>query len=448
MVGRTRKGEPKSRTRSKTAAAALGEPPVPSPFDPRQSAVPKRGRPSMEHIPWSYGQDRVTAMAIDPNRLHVYWEVSDPAIEKAREGLGQAGQDAWLNLRVYDVSGRLFDGTNAHSYFDIRVERNDRQWMIEVGKPTSTAIVEVGLKSLEGHFVKMARSGRVDFPRDRRMPDSPSQWLTVRAEGGYGSPRVLVQERQEPPPAQAAHFRRAEGRGSFEVFDGPFESVRDRLAELAGRFTWFGWQFPEVLGREWSESFRTFWESGQLEEGLGWESGPFATPFGPISVSVEYQRDGTMRIEYFEGKARVVHGPWQVVVRGLGATGGRAVFARWQVQRSWIAASGVERLSMVEGPGVRGGSGWLKAGASERSWQRASETRLAGASELLFWGASERRYGGASEVIFMGASEVRLRGASEIRLRGASERRFLGASERRFAGASERRFIGASETLR
>src|SRR5262249_2432050 len=151
---------------------------------------------------------------------------------------------------------RMFDGTNAHGYFDIRVERSDRQWLMDVGKPTSTAVVELGLKSLEGYFVKIARSGRVDFPRDRRVPDGPSQWLTVRAEGGYGSPRVLVHERHEPSPARAAESRRPESRRSFDVFAAPFEPVRALFTELAGRWTWFGWQFPEVLGREWSESFR------------------------------------------------------------------------------------------------------------------------------------------------------------------------------------------------
>ncbi len=39
-------------------------------------------------IPWGYGEDRVTAMAVDPERLYVYWEVTDDAIERARAELG------------------------------------------------------------------------------------------------------------------------------------------------------------------------------------------------------------------------------------------------------------------------------------------------------------------------------------------------------------------------
>ena len=103
--------------------------------------------PVPENIPWGYDQDRVTAMVVDPDRLYVYWEVTDSAIDRVRPQLGTAGTDAWLNLRVYDITGRLFDGTNAHSYFDHRLERYDRQWFFAINKPTSTACVEVGLMS-------------------------------------------------------------------------------------------------------------------------------------------------------------------------------------------------------------------------------------------------------------------------------------------------------------
>src|SRR5207253_8645091 len=68
-------------------------------------------------IPWGYGRDRVTAMPGDPDRRFVYWEVLEDSIARARAALGPGGHDAWLNLRVYDVTGRIFDGTNAHAVF-------------------------------------------------------------------------------------------------------------------------------------------------------------------------------------------------------------------------------------------------------------------------------------------------------------------------------------------
>src|SRR5690348_4541071 len=140
--------------------------------------------PMPKDIPWGYGYDRITAMAVDPMRLYVYWEVTDAAIAAARAGLGPSGDRAWLNIRVYDITGRLFDGTNAHSYFDHRVERHERQWFFGIDKPTSTACVEIGLKSEEGYFVKIVRSGRVDFPRNEPVGDGGVEWLSVRGATG------------------------------------------------------------------------------------------------------------------------------------------------------------------------------------------------------------------------------------------------------------------------
>ena len=54
------------------------------------------------NIPWAYDYDRVTGMAVDPDHLFVYWEVTDQSLERARAGLGASGKDAWLSLRVYD----------------------------------------------------------------------------------------------------------------------------------------------------------------------------------------------------------------------------------------------------------------------------------------------------------------------------------------------------------
>jgi hypothetical protein len=84
--------------------------------------------------------------AVDPAGLYALLGGDRRRYRQARAGLGP-GASAWLNLRVYDITGRLFDGTNAHSYFDHRLERHDRQWFFTIGKPTSAACVELGLRS-------------------------------------------------------------------------------------------------------------------------------------------------------------------------------------------------------------------------------------------------------------------------------------------------------------
>ena len=398
-------------------------------------------------IPWAYGYDRVTGMAVDPDRLFVYWEVTEQSIERARAGLGAGGRDAWLNLRVYDTTGRIFDGTNAHTYFDHGLDRGDRQWFFHIGKPSSSAFIDIGLKSREGYFIRIQRSGRIDFPRRESAAFSEPEWLSVRSTWG--------------PVEHAGRGQQVHGRGAPSAPDastvastevGPPEAPRRHVALLP-------WEESLVFGEdsrsevvEWEEHFsdghsefhrQTAWESPVSIS--SWESGPFTHPVeAPEAIRQAFV--GPSRVYRVGGRTHVVHGPWQVVIRGLAAHAGHAVVARWEIYKSWITDEVKETHVQDIHPALPpGASDRLLPGASERRWRYASESRLGGASEIFYLGASEVRARGASERLFVGASQYMMRGASERRLGGASEVRLAGASERMLGGASEARLAGASE---
>jgi hypothetical protein len=178
-------------------------------------------------LPWSYGEDRVTTLVIDPDSAYVYWELTDEALAGARARLGPAGAHGWCNLRVYDVTGHEFDGTNANSYFDVRVERDDREHFLTVRRPGSTLSVELGVKTTEGYFQAIVRSGRADFPRSSPSPDGSVEWAQV-APAGAAPPCVAPYHSRfsgpEPPlpggggaavggspPGHAGHGAPAEG---------------------------------------------------------------------------------------------------------------------------------------------------------------------------------------------------------------------------------------------
>ena len=376
-------------------------------------------REAPQDIPWSYGWDRVTAMAVDPDRLYVYWEVTDAAIERARAQLGPGGPGAWLDLRVYDVTGRIFDGTNAHGYVDHRVERGDRQWFFDVGRPASEALVEIGMKSDEGYFVKIARSGRVEFPRREPVPWAEPEWLTVRAGGlevehvGRGTPAG-------PPPPPAPRFEAIPLWQVLHAEGGEWAGDAERV------------EWEEIVVGDEIQGHQLRWEGPVLVS--AWEAGPFTYPVEAAPPSREESVGGT-RVYRVGGRVHVVHGPWQVVIRGLGAHVSRRVLARWEMHRAWVSTEEHE----VRG-GRPAGSSERAAGASERRLRGASELRLGGASEVYYLGASEIARRGASERMYLGASERRLRGASEQLVRGASENLSRGASERLLRGASEHAF--------
>jgi hypothetical protein len=162
----------------------------------------------------------VRALSVDPERLYVYWEVTDQGRDRATKALGTGAPTASLHLRVYDTTGRLFDGTNAHGYFDHRVEEGARQRFFEIARPGSDAIVEIGMKSQEGSFARIARSGKVSFPRRAPAPRREPEWLTVRS---FPEPAAVKESKRSPePPVLVAPFRPREAAFSTAA-PGPSE---------------------------------------------------------------------------------------------------------------------------------------------------------------------------------------------------------------------------------
>jgi hypothetical protein len=423
---------------------------------------------AQSHIPWSYAQNKVTALPVDPDRLFVYWEVTQTAVDHARGALGPGGAAAWLSLRIYDVTGRLFDGNNAHSYFDQGVGNEVRQWFFQIGRPTSQAIVEIGLKSHEGYFAKIARSGRLEFPRKEPVAWSDPEWMTVQVGTGHveGAGTGLAGAGHGAsaggPGGDGGQGAPGGGWGPGGGFGDPggFETtvsmdsvpgVRRRiwlgrshheLGAFEGQETW-SWEEidSEQLSPEVIQSFS--WEGDS--ELTSWEAGPFEYPVEiPALVKERYgdSYGGPAKIFRTGGRTHVVWGPWQVIIKGLGGHAERRVISRWQMERAFTTRVWREVVTTGETATPLGSSG---SGSSERWGRAGSELRLMGASERYTLGASELRFAGASERGFMGASQLLMRGATERLFRGASELAYAGASERRLGGASERRYAGASE---
>jgi hypothetical protein len=75
-------------------------------------------------------------------------------------------------LRVYDVSQIIFDGTNAHRFFDIQVNERVNNWYIDTDGPGKSWCVDLGLLLPGGRFITIVRSNVVHTP-----PEGPS-WIT------------------------------------------------------------------------------------------------------------------------------------------------------------------------------------------------------------------------------------------------------------------------------
>jgi hypothetical protein len=430
-------------------------------------------------LPWGYGENRITALVRDPDSAYLYWEVTDDGIAGARSRLGPAGAAGWCNLRVYDTTGRDFDGTNANDYFDIRVERTDREYFLMIRRPSSTMHVEIGIKTSEGYFQPITRSGRAEFPRNTPSPDTALQWLTVATP--------------ETPPAAAPYRTRyrgpepqlpaREGAGYVDVWRAayapseaahsaqqrpPWSGVTQRRFEKSAHIERW-WHLGEWRA-EWRGGLRFSFSEGNLDDiqRMSWHEGPFPVALlDPERIAFELLGEVPARL-MAEGTQLTVYGPWKVTIRGFEQEPQRRTLGTWSMH--WVVATtpmierwgftvdrmriaGYERHEVVLGASEqrvlleRGASEVWRLGASERLWLGASERALGGGSETLFLGATQFAFLGASALLYGGASE-RI-GASELWRASGAALEWGGASERRGArewlGGSE--WLGASEWL-
>ena len=418
--------------------------------------APEAGRADVDvgELPWGYGQDRIAALVRDPDSAYLYWEISDDGIAAARSRLGPAGAHGWCNLRVYDTTGREFDGTNANDYFDIRVDRADREHFVMVRRPASSMHAEIGVKTEEGYFQPIARSGRGDFPRNTPSPNTTLEWMTVTSTGAPPCVAGYRSRYRGPDPVLPGR----EGAGYFDVWRAAFAPTMpeppapDRPAGSAPA-TERSPQRPVHLERWWRlDEWRSerpvglrFTQWVDSVDGLvAWRHGPLPPELhDPERVAIELLGESPVYFTSDESGFKA-YGPWRVVVRDFEAEP-RRVVATWSMR--WVQATTPMTERWVHSVERRAVSGFEReqsaTGASEQlvlAERGASELWRLGASERSWLGASEWAVGGASEMHGLGASRMAAMGASAAGswlYRGASEH--PGASERVTAGASEKR---------
>jgi hypothetical protein len=134
-------------------------------------------------LPKNYGETKIVILPRDPIWFYAYWEVNQDTFNTLRGQLGEQkfNSSRWA-LRVYDVTGISFDGTNAHRYFDITVSPATDNWYVNVGEVNRSWCVDLGLITPDGTFVLIARSNIVAMPRQGVSPITDEQWGILQQE--------------------------------------------------------------------------------------------------------------------------------------------------------------------------------------------------------------------------------------------------------------------------
>jgi len=135
--------------------------------------------PPVEDLPGSYGENLIVLLARDPWWLHSFWEVSPERLGEAAAHFGDRWEQTRSVLRVYDVTDLDFDGSNAHSWFDLELSGNASNWYIHVGTPNRAWIVDIGRVSPDNDFFVLARSNVAATPRDGMSDVLDEEWMEI-----------------------------------------------------------------------------------------------------------------------------------------------------------------------------------------------------------------------------------------------------------------------------
>jgi len=133
--------------------------------------------PKVEELPKGYGEDKIVLQTRDPWWIHAYWELTSQTYQKVKSKFKESFYQAKKVLRVYDITNIIFDGTNAHRYFDIEINDYANNWYIDVGGPGRSWCVDLGLKLPDNRFITLIRSNVVHTPLDGPSWITDEEWM-------------------------------------------------------------------------------------------------------------------------------------------------------------------------------------------------------------------------------------------------------------------------------
>ena len=128
-------------------------------------------------LPYQYDQDKIVLQVRDPRWIHAYWEVRSSTLERLRNEFKDEFFRAKRILRVYDISHIIFDGNNAHRFFDIQLNELANNWYIDTAGPGRSWCVDLGLLLPSGAFITIVRSNTVETPLEGPSWITDEEWM-------------------------------------------------------------------------------------------------------------------------------------------------------------------------------------------------------------------------------------------------------------------------------
>jgi hypothetical protein len=199
-------------------------------------------------------KDRLVVLVRDPYWLHVCWELSRQAVDRAKAALAHEWHGAIPILRLWQVES-TGGGSRAETLLrDIPIHGGVTNWYIDVKDPPQRYRLDIGYKASSGQFYCIARSNVVQTPRPGLSDNIDQNWSDVAANfdriyalsGGYAA-EGHSQELQE---LFEERLRRPMGAPLVGRYGAGVESLlpqrRDFFFEIDAELIVFGATDPEA----------------------------------------------------------------------------------------------------------------------------------------------------------------------------------------------------------
>ena len=118
-------------------------------------------------FPEPHQGNRVVLTSIRPHQGYIHWNLEQAAVSELQAKVGHAFDGACLVVRIYDVTDVLFDGLNAHGFFDVDVDGLSGTRYMHMDQSERNFVAEIGFRLTDGAFHALARSQTVFFDRGR-----------------------------------------------------------------------------------------------------------------------------------------------------------------------------------------------------------------------------------------------------------------------------------------
>ena len=138
---------------------------TPVPPVPKSAALP--AYEFLGYLPDSYGSKKLFLVARDPHILFAYWDLNPEQYQKA----ARSAHDGKIFLEVYvPGEGRVQQ---------IHVWDSHKNWYLQVNRPDTLFVAQLGFYRPDGGFEILARSAEVRTPRDTLSPNIDARFITI-----------------------------------------------------------------------------------------------------------------------------------------------------------------------------------------------------------------------------------------------------------------------------